>query len=256
MDKRSSIFLLFLCTLLGCADCSSSGRKSQRRDRLTNTLPKITTDLPKNTEGSQLPTPNEEIRTRSKSNTPQSKDLSSVVQQAEPCVFVVYALDAKGNTLGQGTGFFIAASGIGVTNHHVFKPGVQWVIKTFNGQTYRVKNIIRQSERYDFVVFETAAPANVAFPYLQTAQQTPRKGDEVLILGNPEGLESTLSRGIVSSIRPLDNPDDLIQTDAAISHGSSGSPVMNMLGEVVGIATLKIKECENCNFAYNIKLIR
>lgn len=255
MRKHSSFFLLFICTMIGCADCSSTGRKSQRKDRLVNIKP-TTGDSIVFTEGGRTKPSNDRSQQKNDVKAQSSSDIANVIQQAEPCVFVVYALNSQGKVLGQGTGFFIDASGIGVTNYHVFKPGVQWVIKTFNNQQYKVKRIIKQSDRYDFVVFETEAAPNVAFPFLQIATQTPRKGEEVLILGNPVGLESTLSRGVVSSIRKLDNFDDLIQTDAAISHGSSGSPMMNMSGEVVGIATLKINECENCNFAMNIHLIK
>lgn len=252
MSRYFHFLLLFLCPIIGCSDCSSSGRKSQRRDRLANTKPKTDNNSDIYTEGGKSTMPNRSLSENDKTLS----GIAQIVKRAEPCVFVVYALNANGNAIGQGSGFFIASSGIGVTNYHVFKPGVQWAIKTFDGKQYGVKRIIKQSERYDFVVFETEVESSMTFPYLQIANQTPSKGDEVLILGNPEGLESTLSRGVVSSIRKLDNLDDLIQTDAAISHGSSGSPVMNVKGEVVGIATLKVKECENCNFAYNIKLIK
>jgi serine protease Do len=252
MNRYFSFVLLFLCTIMGCADCSSSGRKSQRKDRLGNTK----NDSGVYTEGGNSNNRSNDRQRETNRNIQPTSEIGKVVKNAEPCVFVVYALDANGTAIGQGTGFFIAASGIGVTNHHVFKPGVQWAIKTFDGKQYRVRRIVKQSERYDFVVFETEVEKNISFPFLRLANQTPKKGDEVLVLGNPEGLESTLSRGIVSSIRKLDNSDDLIQTDAAISHGSSGSPVMTLNGEVVGIATLKIKECENCNFAYNIQLIK
>jgi len=68
-------------------------------------------------------------------------------------------------------------------------------------------------------------------------------------------LESTLTKGIVSAIRSEVVPNDRIQIDAAISPGSSGGPVMNMNGEVFGVATFKALDCENCNFAVNIKLI-
>ena len=77
-----------------------------------------------------------------------------------------------------------------------------------------------------------------------------------LRMGNPKGLESTVSRGIVSSIRKYKGQRDaLIQMDAAISPGSSGSPVMNSKGEVVGIATMLVKQCAYSNFAFNIALL-
>ncbi len=256
MRKYFPFFILFLTTIVGCADCSSSGRKSQRRDQLINAKSKIGIDSILFTEGGKMNPTNDKSLPKDESKLPPLSNIVTIIENAEPSVFVVYALNAQGQAIGQGTGFFIAASGTGVTNYHVFKPGVQWVIKTFDGKQYNVRRIVKQSERYDFVVFETEVSPTTTFPYLTIANQTPRKGDEVLILGNPEGLESTLSRGVVSSIRKLDNADDLIQTDAAISHGSSGSPVMNIKGEVIGIATLKIKECENCNFAMNIQLIK
>lgn len=255
MKRYCVFFFIFLSLSTGCADCSSTGRKSQRKDRLVNIKPP-TADSIVFTEGGKSKPSDDKWEQKNTAKAPPSSNMASIIRRAEPCVFVVYALNSQGKVLGQGTGFFIDAAGVGVTNYHVFKPGVQWVIKTFDNRQYKVKRIVKQSERYDFVVFETEAEPNMAFPFLQIAEQTPQKGEEVLILGNPVGLESTLSRGVVSSIRKLDNFDDLIQTDAAISHGSSGSPMMNMNGEVVGIATLKINECENCNFAMNIHLIK
>jgi len=71
-------------------------------------------------------------------------------------------------------------------------------------------------------------------------------GDTVLVAGNPKGLEATFSRGIVSAIRS--NPD-LIQIDAPISAGSSGGPVVNESGEVIGVATSSLTQGQNLNFA-------
>ena len=89
-------------------------------------------------------------------------------------------------------------------------------------------------------------------PYLELSQVLPQQGEEIFVIGNPSGLENTVTRGIVSAIR-----EDLIQIDAAISPGSSGSPVSNMNGKVVGIATFKIVEgCELCNFAISADLIK
>src|SRR5262249_3421737 len=70
-------------------------------------------------------------------------------------------------------------------------------------------------------------------------------GDEVYVVGNPEGLEGTFSQGIISSLRG----NDYIQITAPISHGSSGGPVLNKNGEVIGVAVGLIEEGQNLNFA-------
>lgn len=178
--------------------------------------------------------------------------MTDVVAYAENAVFMVYALDENGNSQAQGSGFFTSADGKAMSNHHVFQPGVNWLIKTLDGATYPVRQVISSSEKYDYVIFQIDTKGK-STPYLELASQTPRKGEEIIVLGNPRGLESTLSRGVVAALRETGN---LIQIDAAISPGSSGGPVMTLQGKVVGIATLKIQECENCNFAYNIKLAR
>jgi hypothetical protein len=194
-----------------------------------------------------------ETASRPSVSTPPSRkitgSLADVVAATERAVFLVYAIDASGNTIGQGTGFFIDPSGVGVSNHHVFEGGRFWVVRTLDGREYRVKNVLKQSAAQDHVVFDLQETGR--YPYLDIATTPPRKGEEIIVLGNPRGLESTVTRGIVSALR-----DPMIQIDAAISPGSSGSPVMNMQGEVIGIATLKINECENCNMAFDIKVIK
>jgi serine protease Do len=117
-----------------------------------------------------------------------------------------------------------------------------------------VKRILYQSKKFDYVVFQVATQQNM--PYLSLGDMLPMKGEDIVVLGNPRGLESTASRGIVSSIRDYQGQNQaIIQVDAAISPGSSGSPVMNRQGEVVGIATMKVNGCESCNYAFNINLL-
>ena len=125
-------------------------------------------------------------------------------------------------------------------------------IKTIDGQSHNVTEIVTYDAKKDFVLFQNDINGNV--PYLKLATQLPEEGEEIIVLGNPTGLESTLTRGIVSALRE-ENGIIYIQIDAAISPGSSGSPVLNLKGEVVGIATLKKMDCESCNFAVSIKTI-
>lgn len=176
------------------------------------------------------------------------KTVPEVVAMAEPAVFFVYSFDEAGNGLKQGSGFFIDPSGIGVSNHHVFEGGVQWAIQTTDKRQYRVSEVLKSSKEYDHVVFRVEASA--PFPFLKTAPGKALKGEEILVIGNPRGLESTVTQGIVSALR-----DPMIQIDAAVSPGNSGGPVLNRKGEVLGIATQKILDCENCNFAFDIGVL-
>ncbi len=232
------------CLLSGCNSCSRSAHKAEHQlPRLERTLAE---SVPIDTSFTYLPV-KEVVPVR-------ERPLSEIVANAEPCVFVVHTFNRKGKRIGQGTGFFIEESGIGVSNYHVFDRGRSWRIRTTDGTEYPVQKIMYQSKKFDYVVFQVSTEQTV--PYLPLGEMMPMKGEDILVLGNPKGLESTVSRGIVSSIRNYKGRDKaIIQVDAAISPGSSGSPVMNRQGEVVGIATMKVSGCENCNFAFNIDLL-
>lgn len=241
---KSIIWSTILAIMLsGCSSCSHSGRKLRiPQGRLSNHQGEVI-----------------KIDTSSEYQPPitppavKEKSLSEIIAKAEPSVFLVRTYDRKGKGIGQGTGFFIEATGIGISNYHVFEGGKSWQIRTFDGKQYEVEKIIKQNETFDYVIFQVKTDE---VSYLPLSSAIPKKGEDIVVLGNPRGLESTVSRGIVSSIRNFRKQKDaLIQIDAAISSGSSGSPVMNMKGEVVGIATMKVEKCENCNFAFNIDML-
>ena len=178
-----------------------------------------------------------------------------LVAYAEQAVFLVLGRNEKGRTVSQGTGFFIEENGLAVSNYHVFEDAVKWMIRTKNGNRYKVTEIIEKNKEFDYILFKVELGENETYPYLKAADEVPRKGTDIFVLGNPRGLESTITRGIVSAIRDQGEKEAVIQIDAAISPGSSGSPVMNMDGEVVGVATYKARNCESCNFAMSIKLL-
>lgn len=232
------------CLLSGCQSCSRSAQKAQEyRPPVNKTLSeKVLVDTPTPSIPSHEVVPVAE------------KSLAEIIASAEPCVFVVHTYDRKGKRIGQGTGFFIENSGVGVSNYHVFERGRSWRIRTTDGQEHPVKRIMHQSKKFDYVVFQVDTKKSM--PFLPLGDMLPMKGEDIVVLGNPRGLESTASRGIVSSIRDYQGRDQaIIQVDAAISPGSSGSPVMNRQGEVVGIATMKVNGCESCNYAFNINLL-
>jgi pSer/pThr/pTyr-binding forkhead associated (FHA) protein len=191
---------------------------------------------------------------------------TDMVKRAEQSVFLIESYDRYGNSM-QGTGFFISENGTGVTNYHVIEGATKWVIKTIDGATYEVDDFVERNKKYDFAVF-TINNSGEHFRPLKRSQSTPSKGEEIFVIGNPQGIESTVTKGIVSGLKGGTEEDimngnftegtNFLQIDVAISHGSSGSPVLNMKGEVVGIATLSFQEanCINCNFAVNVQLLK
>jgi serine protease Do len=179
----------------------------------------------------------------------KSTSLSDLVDELEPAVFLI-----ETNSGSIGTGFFVGPNGLAVSNHHVFKEASAWRVTLADGRQFPVTEIVEDQPERDYVIFRVGKLGSHV--YLQPAPLTPRRASSVYVIGNPNGLERTFTTGVVSALRTVDNPGDLIQFDAAISPGSSGSPVLNPLGEVVGIATFKRTECENCNFAVNIHLLQ
>lgn len=186
-------------------------------------------------------------------DTSLSSSFVELVKRIEPSVFLVIKYQGD-QAVGQGTGFFISNDGIGISNYHVFDGGDNWKIKC--GQDIlKVEKIITYDQPYDFVIFKVEVVEH-GHAYLKFASAIPSNGEEIFVIGNPQGLERTVTKGIVSAKRSVNSPNDYLQIDAAISPGSSGSPVCNMKGEVVGIATMKQLDCEMCNFAINSQLVK
>jgi len=177
--------------------------------------------------------------------------LNQLFKKYQSAVFMVFTSD--GLLDYQGSGFFISADGVAVCNYHVFEgttKGME-IIKTANGQELKVERVLAQSTEDDFIIFKVRLNSKVQFTPIPIAQRNPEIGEDVFAIGNPRGLENTLSKGIVSGYRDNGN---LIQTTTEITHGSSGGPLLNMQGEVVGITTAGVGEA-NLNFAVNIKLL-
>lgn len=139
-------------------------------------------------------------------------------------------------TTGQGSGFFISADGYAVTNNHVVDKADEVDVQTDDGKTY-VAKVIGTDPRTDLALIKVDGHD---FPYAKLATAAPRIGDWVLAVGNPFGLSSTVTAGIVSA-RGRDigaGPyDDFLQIDAPVNKGNSGGPTFDVDGNVVGVNT-------------------
>jgi len=141
---------------------------------------------------------------------------------------------------GQGSGFVIDKEGHILTNYHVIADARQVEVTMHNRKKFRA-TVVGTDPTHDLAVIQITAP-NLT-PSVLGDSRNLQVGQKVYAIGNPFGLAGTMTRGIVSSIRPVREPngatiDEAIQTDAAINPGNSGGPLMNWHGEVIGINTM------------------
>jgi S1-C subfamily serine protease len=141
---------------------------------------------------------------------------------------------------GQGTGFIIDKEGHIITNYHVIAEARQVEVTLHNRKKYKA-TIVGTDRSHDLAIVQIKAPD--LQPVTLGDSTHLQVGQKVYAIGNPFGLAGTLTRGIVSSIRQVQEPDGMvideaIQTDAAINPGNSGGPLLNWHGEVIGINTM------------------
>jgi S1-C subfamily serine protease len=186
--------------------------------------------------------------------------LQQIFKKNAPAVVVIFTVDKYGKKLSFGSGFVVSAKGIVVTNHHVIKPkkGLypdHLKIKMPNGDIYTDVWVIHSDERRDFAVLSIKA-WGLATVRLGDSERL-SVGDQVTAIGAPKGLEHTFSVGIVSNVRyDSKRGYHFIQHQTPISPGSSGGPLFNGQGEVIGINTFFFKGGQSLNGAIPIKYIK
>ena len=142
---------------------------------------------------------------------------------------------------GQGSGFILDKSGHILTNYHVVAGANRGVEVQLSDKRKFAAHVIGTDRTHDLALLQIDAP-NLQPVTLADSSQL-NVGQKVYAIGNPFGLAGTMTRGIISAIRPIRNGEgapieDAIQTDAAINPGNSGGPLLNSSGEVIGINTM------------------
>jgi tetratricopeptide (TPR) repeat protein len=176
--------------------------------------------------------------------------IPEIVAKAKPAVVQVIASDGNWSPIRTGTGFFVSADGELLTNFHVIQGATHISARTNKGSIFVFEKVIAQSADSDVALLKFQA-TDVDFLKLGNSTDA-AEGETVLVIGNPEGLQGTVSNGIISAFR---ENRSYIQITAPISPGSSGSPVLDETGEVIGMATLVSKEGQNLNFAISAEII-
>lgn len=173
--------------------------------------------------------------------------LPELVRRIKPSAVSIETFDSAGKTISRGSGFFVAADRI-VTNRHVIERSSRVEVHLSNGRKYTALGILAVDGEGDLALIQVSIPAEFSVP-LPIVDSAPEEGESIVVIGNPFGLEGSVSNGIVSAVREIPGYGKIIQITAPISPGSSGSPVVNMRGEVIGVATLQASEGQSLNFA-------
>ena len=170
------------------------------------------------------------------SQKPQRSRMSTkeIVTRTKPAIVRITTSQAGGG-VGIGTGFIVRSDGHIATNLHVIAGSSNLKVKLLDGTEHRVTRVIAADYKRDLAIIAIEA---TGLPTLNIGNSDEvNAGDRVIAIGNPLGfLDYTVSDGLISSIRPLDENVTLLQISAPISQGSSGGPLFNLYGEVIGVA--------------------
>jgi len=191
-------------------------------------------------------------------NPSQERSLSGqdLARRILPAVVLIDCDDGKGNH-SLGSGFFVAP-GIIATNHHVVNDMIQGEAHTVLGgktsRSWHIKAVTSYNEDSDLALLSVSVAETDKVLPLHLANARTVVGETIYAFGNPEGLAGTISPGIVSGLRSFKS-GQMIQITAPISPGSSGGPIVNTRGEVIGIAEGSLSEGQNLNFAIPAHLL-
>lgn len=185
-------------------------------------------------------------------STNDEQNTIEVFESARPSVVYVtneqfarhpFSFDIVSVPGGAGTGFVWSQDGYIVTNYHVVENASRIMI-TLQDQTHLPAKVVGLAPERDIAVLKIEAPKDKLFPLPLGDSQRLQVGRKVLAIGNPFGLDATLTTGVVSALgREIESPTrrtitNVIQTDAAINPGNSGGPLLNSQGELIGVNTM------------------
>lgn len=181
--------------------------------------------------------------------------LTKMIPPIQKSVVTIAAFDMDGHVKAIGSGFFIHRDGTLVTNYHVLEGAYAAEIKTSAGDKYPVNAVIAYNQFVDLMKVRVDIPKTLAVP-LALSEDESHVADRVVVIGSPLGLEQTISEGIVSAVREHPQSGKIYQFTAPISQGSSGSPALNIKGEVIGVVTFQSAKGQNLNFAISVKALQ
>lgn len=182
----------------------------------------------------------------------EEKSFEELAQLAASVVLIAIH-DDKGQRIGSGSGIMIGRDGYILTNNHVACGGKFYTVRIEEDeQEYRTDEVIKYNSVLDLAIIRIQRKLNPIPVY--RGKKPLVRGQKVVAIGSPLGLFNSVSNGIISGFRQIDNVD-MIQFTAPTSRGSSGGAVLNMQGEVIGISTAGIDSGQNINLAMGYECI-
>ncbi|HET9401842.1 MAG TPA: trypsin-like peptidase domain-containing protein [Candidatus Acidoferrales bacterium] len=181
------------------------------------------------------------------------KDIPTIAKSAKESV-VTIVMESNDEPIALGSGFLVSSDGAIATNYHVIASGNAAVVKFADGTVLPVDGVLAIDKTHDLAVIKVHGKIFQTLT-LGNSDQV-EVGEDVVAIGNPLGLELTVSNGILSGIRKTEEEGKFLQTTAPISHGSSGGPLFNMFCEVVGVNTLYLEGGASLNFAIPVNDVK
>jgi len=183
-------------------------------------------------------------------NNAPALDAKKLFRNYSGSVVTIVSVNQNGKAIQQGSGFFVGNGEKIITNFHVIEDGTYFFIKRYGGEVGFIKSILKTDPYHDLALLDSSYQGKP----LILAKEIPEVGEDIIAIGNPQGLEGTLSQGLISGKREY-KQSFYYQITAAISSGSSGGPIINEQGEVIGVSAFQLKKGQNLNFAVPSKYI-
>lgn len=213
--------------------------------------------------GTAIPSLQAEAPKPARAERPQSKekiadatqplDVEKLTAMVRDSVVVVSFTGRDNKTVGLGSGFVISEDGLVATNMHVIGEARPVFVKTADGKRHAVTEIHATDRNLDLAILKIDAK-NLK-PLALGDSSTLKQGEDVVALGNPQGLTFSVVRGVVSGRREIDDKP-MIQLAIPIEQGNSGGPLLDRFGRVHGILTMKSLVTQNLGFAVEINALK
>lgn len=183
----------------------------------------------------------------------ESSRIQGVVEAARQSVVVISHFGREGKSDGVGAGWVVASDGLIATSLHVIGEGRQVTVQAADGTKLEVVGVHAWDRKFDLALLRVKG--KVPPPLALADSDALKQGDDVVVIGNPMGLEHSVVRGVASARREIEGVD-MIQVAVPIEPGNSGGPMLDMKGRVCGIMALKSMMTANLGFAVPVNALK